>query len=286
MNINTAITYFIVSVWVVILIFGALTLIGPRWLKELSNPGKNTEALTIKNDGDLFLKSNKFNEAVQQYTHALKIAPDLEGAIANLAIAYQKMGNYDKAILSFNQLLKQDIKHPNIIYYNLGDIYEKTGQPNKARESYLLAADHSGFPEKSLQKVGQIYMEQKDWEKAINYFRMAIDNRKTIENTYKGMLITYQKTCADTSSAFMELDGKIKNKSYMSDLALYDEKIFDEQLDHEVQLAKAYNNVGYCLTMQEKYKEAREYLEIAIKIYPSFTIAINNLKKVDNFLDE
>jgi tetratricopeptide (TPR) repeat protein len=286
MKINTAITYFIVSVWAGILIFGALTLIGPDWLEDISDPGKDTEAQSIKNAGDLFLKSNRFNEAIQQYTKALKIVPDFEGAIANLAIAYQKMGSYDKAILTFNHLLTLDIKHPNIIYYNLGDIYEKTGQPNKARESYLSAANSSGFPEKSFAKAGQIYMEQKDWEKAITYFSLAIDNRKTLENVYKGTLITYRKDYADTSFTFKELDKKIKTNSYISDLSLYDETIFNEQLSHEVELAKAYNNIGYCMTMLEKYKEARKYLEIAINIYPSYIVAKNNLKIVDNFLGE
>jgi tetratricopeptide (TPR) repeat protein len=286
MNINTVITYFIVSVWAVILAFGALTLIGPDWLEELSDPGKNSEALSMKDAGDIFLKSNRYNEAVQHYTYALKIVPDLEGAIANLAIAYQKMGMYDKAIISFNHLLKLDIKHPNIIYYNLGDIYEKTGQPNKAKESYLLAANSSAFPEKSFQKAGQICMDQRDWNQAINYFRLALDNRKSIENTYKGMLITYQKAYADTSFTFKELDRKIKTKSYTSDLTLYDEKIFNDQLSREVDLALVYNNIGYCMTNLGKYKEAREYLETAIKIYPSYTVAINNLKIVNNFLGE
>lgn len=286
MNINKAITYFIVSVWALILIFGGLTIISPHWLEELSDSGRNVEVLSMKNYGDNYLKSNRFDLAVQQYLAALKIVPDFEGIIVNLGIAYQKMDLYDKAILSFNHLLKLNTKYPNIIYYNLGIIYEKTGQPDKARESYLLAANSSGFPEKSFAKAGQIYMDQKDWGNAIKYFRMAIDNLKTLENTYKGMLITYQKAYADTSSTFMELDSKIKTKSYMSDLALYDEKVFNEQLSHEVELAKAYNNIGYCMTMQEKYKEAREYLEIAIKIYPSYTVAINNLKIVNNFLGE
>jgi tetratricopeptide (TPR) repeat protein len=129
-------------------------------------------------------------------------------------------------------------------------------------------------------------MDHKDWENAINYFQLAIDNRKTLENAYKGRLITYQRDCADTSSTYMELDKKIITRSYVSDLALYDEKIFNELLSHEVQLAKVYNNIGFCMTMQEKYKESKEYIETAIKIYPSFTVAINNLKIVNNHLGE
>jgi tetratricopeptide (TPR) repeat protein len=286
MNTNTAITYILVTFWAVLLIFGVLTLIRPGWLEEISSPGKYAEAIIIKNAGDKLLKSNKFNEAVKQYTKALTIVPDLEDAIANLAVTYQKMGYYDKAIISFNYLIKLDIKHPNIIYYNLGNIYEKTDQPINACECYLLSANLSGFPDKSFAKAGQICMEQKEWEKAINYFKLAIENRKSIENSYRGMLITYQKDYADTSFTYMEFDRKIKTKSYLNDLTLYDEKIFNEQLNHEVELAKAYNNIGYCMIMQGQYKEAKEYLQIAIKIYPSYTVAINNLKIADTFLGE
>lgn len=286
MNLNTAISYFIISVWAVILIFGALTIISPDWLEKLSGSGKNVEVTSMKNFGDSYLKSNRFDLAVQQYKTALKVVPDDEGVIANLGIAYQKMGLYDKAILTFNHLLNLNIKHPNIIYFQLGFIYEKTGQPDKARESYISAANSSGLPEYAFQKAGEIYMEQKDWENAVKYFRLAIDNRKTLENIYKGTLINYQKDYDDTSSTYMALDRKLKTKSYMSDLTLFDDKVCDEQLRHEVELAKAYNNVGYCLTNLGKYKEAREYLKTAITINPSYTVAINNLKNVDNFLGE
>lgn len=286
MKVNTVITWFIVSVWGLIILFGVLTFIIPDWLGNLSHSGKNVEALSMKNHGDKYLKSERYELAVQQYLTALKIVPDFEGIIANLGIAYQKMGEYDKAILTFNHLLNLKIKHPGVVYYNLGVSYEKSGQPDKARESYMLAANCSSFPEYSLQKVGQIYMDQKDWENAINYFKLAIDNRKTLENTYKGTLISTQKDYADTTLIYKELDQKLKTKSYLNDLTLYDKRVFDELLSHEVQLAKAYNNVGYCMTNVGKYKEAREYLETAIKIYPSYTVALNNLRIVKNVLGE
>ncbi len=286
MKINTVITYFIFSVWGILLVMGALTIIGPDWLVELSHPGKNVEAISIKNAGDTYLKSNKYNEAIQQYTKALKIVPDLKSAIANLGVAYQKTGNYNKAIISFNYLLTLNPEFPGVVYYNLGEIFEKMEQPEKALESYLLAADTSAFPEKSYQKAGHIYMGQREWNNAIINFKLAIDNRQTIENSYKGMLLTYQKAYSDTTDTYQEISNILTTKSYLSHLNEYDEKIFNKQLNQEVNLAKTYNNIGYCLAMQEKYKEAQEYLNIALQIYPSYTEAKNNLKVVDNKLVE
>ncbi|NQU31819.1 MAG: tetratricopeptide repeat protein [Bacteroidetes bacterium] len=286
MKINTVITYFIFSVWGGLLIMGGLTLISPDWLVELSHPGKNVEAISIKNAGNTYLKSNKYNEAIQQYTKALKIVPDLKSAIANLAIAYQKTGDYNKAIISFDHLLTLEPEYPGVIYYNLGEIYEKIGQPKKALESYLVATHTSAFPEKAYQKAGHIYMNQKEWDIAIINFKLAIENRLTIENSYKGMLLTYQKAYADTTKKYQEIDDILKTQSYLSRLSEYDESIINKQLYREVNLAKTYNNIGYCLAMQVKYKEAKDYLIIALKIYPSYTEAKNNLKIVESQLAE
>ena len=286
MKTNGIITYAIISVWGILIIFGILTLLNPDWLSELSNPGKNIEAISMKNSGDNYLKSNNYPQAIAQYTAALQIVPDLKSAIANLAVAYQKTGNYNKAIISFNHLLTLNPEYPGVIYYNLGEIYDKTGQPEKALVSYLAAADTSAFPEKSYQKAGHIFMGQKKWSKAIFNFKQAINNRQNIENSYKGMLLKYQRAYPDTSFAYIEITELLETENYRNNLSKYDEVIFNKQLSQDIDLAKTYNNVGYCLAMQEKYKEAKFYLNIAVKINPSYTEAINNLKVVESFITE
>jgi tetratricopeptide (TPR) repeat protein len=265
---------------------GVLTVIGPDWLEDLSHPGRNVEAITIKNAGDNYLKSGKYGEAIQQYSKAIKIVPDLKSAIANLAIAYQKTGNFKKAIVSFNQLLKLKPEYPDVIYYNLGDIYEKTGQIDKALENYILASETSAFPEKSYQKAGHIFMENKDWINAIVNFKLAIDNRRSLDNSYIGMLITNQKAHNDTSNKFIEIEKILADSSYLSLFGNYDEQIFNSQLSTDIDLAKTYNNTGYCLAMIERYNESQYYLKTAIRIYPSYTEAKNNLKVVESFLEK
>lgn len=286
MKTNRIITYSILSVWGILIIFGILTILNPDWLSELSDPGRNIEAISMKNAGDNYLKSNNYPQAIAQYTAALKIVPELKSAIANLAVAYQKTGNYSKAIMSFNYLLTLNPEFPEIIYYNLGDIYEKTGQPEKALANYLAASETAAFPEKSYQKAGHIFMEQKNWKSAIHNFKLAINNRQNIENSYTGMLLNYQKTYPDTSQAYIEITELLETKSYLNNLSKYDEQIFNKNLSNDIPLAKTYNNTGYCLAMLEKYKEASSYLNIAIKINPSYTEAINNLKVVNSFMND
>ncbi|MFK5856700.1 MAG: tetratricopeptide repeat protein [Bacteroidota bacterium] len=283
---NKIISYSILSIWGLIIVFGIITVLSPDWLSNLSNPGKNVEAISMKNHGDNFLKSKKYNLAITQYTKALKIVPELKSAIANMAIAYQKTGDFNKAIITFKHLLTLNPEYPGVIYYNLGEIYEKIGDHEKSINFFLKASSTAAFPEKSYQKVGHNYMNQKKWDKAIDNFKLAIDNRKDIKNTYRGMLLTNQKAYADTSEMFIELGKIISAKNYLNHLWQYDDKIFNKQLSNDISLAKTYNNTGYCMALQENYNEAQYYLEIAIKINPSYTEAINNLIVVNGFINK
>lgn len=281
---NKIITFAILFIWGFLVVFGVLTLIQPSWLVELSDPGKNVEAITIKNSGDNYLKNNEYPQAIDQYKKALKLVPDLKSAIANLGIVYQRAGKYSKAVIVFNQLLTMNPEYPEIIYFNLANIYEKTNKPDDAIKSYVLSAKNSSNPENAYQKAGRLYMKAKDWENAIYCFRLAIENKQNIENSYKSMLINQQKTLSDTANEFTKISDKIKNESYKQHLSEFDITIFNSLLASDINLAKTYNNLGYCLALQEKYTESKYYLEIAIKIDPRYTDAVNNLKAVENFI--
>jgi len=283
---DIVITFIILSIWGLLIVFGILTLLKPNWLSNLSDPGKNVEAISMKNIGDVFLKAKKYNKAIAQYKAALKITPKLNSAIANLAIAYQKTGNYNKAVISFNHLLTLNPEYPGVIYYNLGEIYKNTDQTNKAISNFLKAADTAPFPEKSYQNVGYLYMNNKDWTNAITNFKLAIDNKQNIENMYRGMLITNKKASADSTTNYHDIVDLLKNKNYLNQLTLFDDAIINKQLSSDISLAKTYNNLGYCLAMQKNYEEAKGYLNKAIKINPSYTEAINNLKVVNGFISK
>ena len=283
---NKIITFSILSIWGILICMGILTLISPAWLEEISNPGKNVEAISIKDAGNRFLKNHQYEQAIIQYTSALKIVPDMKSAIANLAVAYQKTGRYKNAIISLNYLLKKDPEYPNVIYYNLAEIYEKTKQPKKAINNYLLASETAPFPTTSYQKAGKLTMDQKEWNKAIECFNDAINNRLTIENAYKGMLLRDKELYNDSSEIYIKITKLIETESYTDSLFIYDRSIFDEVLMHNISLAKTYNNIGFCLAMQKEYNTAISNFNKALEIYPGLTDAQNNIKAVNKLMED
>ena len=283
---NKIITFSILSIWGILICMGILTLISPAWLEEISDPGKNVEATIIKDLGDGFLKNQQYELAIMQYTFALKIVPDMKSAIANLAVAYQKSGKYGKAITAFNYLLKKDPEFPNVIYYNFAVIYEKMKQPEKAINNYLLASKTAPFPITSYQKAGKLLMDKKQYNKAIECFNNAINNRLTIENAYKGMLLRDEQLYDDSSENYTIITKLIDTQSYTDSLFIYDRSIFDEMLMHNISLAKTYNNIGYCLAMQEQYNKAISNFNKALEIYPGLTDARNNIKAVRKLMED
>jgi tetratricopeptide (TPR) repeat protein len=102
---------------------------------------------------------------------------------------------------------------------------------------------------------------------------------------YRGMLITNKKAYADSTETYKNIVNLLDNNNYLNQLSMFDDTIINKQLNSDMELAKTYNNIGYCLAMQENYEEAQHYLNKAIKISPSYTEAINNLKVVSRFIN-
>lgn len=259
-------------IWVIIFTFGIITLISPPWLEELSNPGLNAEAITIKSAGDTYLKNNEPEKAIPLYKSALKILPDYQAAVANLAIAYQKTRNYQNAILSFKYLLNDNPTHPDVVYYNLGELEEKTGNTSEALHYFLLAADQAPYPQNALQKAGKITMDQKRWEKAILLFEKAIDNRMTIENAYLGMIKLEVQVQTDSTP--------FNHTIPVNYAEIYDPSSFEMMLNNDINLARTYNNLGFCQANIKEYDQAIQNFNVALKISPSLSDARNNIKAV------
>ncbi|PLX03895.1 MAG: hypothetical protein C0595_05285 [Marinilabiliales bacterium] len=281
MSLDKIISYVIFSIWGLLLIMGIFTLLQPQWLQDLSVSGKNSEAISIKKSADNYLKNKRYGDAINLYKKALKIVPDLKGAIANLAVSYQKSSNFNLALITFKHLLKLNPEYPEVIYFNIAEIYEKQNDLDKAIKYYLLSAEHAAFPEESFQKAGHILMNNNEWEEAILNFKLAIENKKTFANLYKGMLINYRKSLDDTSSLFQEINNILESESYLKLQDLYYKQSIDIQIGNDTKLIKTYNNIGFCLAKIKRYDESVIYLKKALEMDPGFVKAKNNLMVVE-----
>ncbi len=280
---NRFIRYFLVSIWGILILFGFISLLQPKWLVDISSDGKMTEAVHIRNYGDVYLKNGNYKAAVFQYKKAIKIQPDLVSAIGNLGICYTQLKQYDEAIKIFKYLLKIDTENTHINYYNLAELYKRKNDAESAIKYYLKSAETNPYPLHSYQYLGEIYLKLGNWELAIESFEMALDNKLTLGNSYYGMLKSMKITSTDEPDI---QEAVTVHLAQNADLTIYDNDVFVNELKSDKEIAKTYNLLGYAFHRNNQLKEAKENYELALNIWPKFEDAKNNLKRLDDFKTE
>ena len=88
------------------------------------------------NDRGLQLyREKRYDEAVAQFTEALKLRPDFALAANNLGFVYYRQQRYAEAARWLENTLKIDPSRA-VAYLNLGDAYFQSGDKDKARQAY------------------------------------------------------------------------------------------------------------------------------------------------------
>jgi tetratricopeptide (TPR) repeat protein len=269
----------LITIWSLLVIFGFLTLLQPKWLKDISSPGKESEALDIKYYGDRFLKKGDYRSAISYYKKAIKIQPDIYSAIGNLGIAYMQLKNYDKAIHKFEYLLQNDTNNIHTNYYNLAELYKQKGDIETAISYYIKSAEANPFPIYSYQYLGELYIKYQHWNLAIDSFQKALKNQLTLENSYYGMLKRVERSYLNGT----EILNTVRYlQKHTGDLTKFDGRIFTAMLKKDKEIAKIHNYLALIYYHQNDINQTIYHLKKALEIWPSFNEAKQNLRKVEN----
>lgn len=128
------------------------------------------------NLGTVFMKTQKFSEAVKQFQLALKInSSDLESMI-NLGNSFLNLKNYEAAIGIYLKAIAANPKMPDITY-NLAYAYQEGGYFDKAIKTYeqVIKIDKTRQISKLVYiNMGSIYDERGEYDKAILSYRRGL----------------------------------------------------------------------------------------------------------------
>ena len=275
---NKFIRYSLSSIWGFLILFGFISLAQPKWLVDITSPGKEVEALRIRNYGDLYLKSGNYIAAIAHYKKAIQIQPDLISAIGNLAISYTQLKQYDKAIKLLLYLVKVDTENVHTNYYNLAELYKQIGDTESAVECYIKSVETNPYPIYSYQYLGELFLKLQEWDSAIESFELALANKLTLENSYYGMLKSMKKSTTDEPEILEAVKLFLLNPV---EFEKYDNKIFEKMLLKDKEIAKTYNFLGEAYFMNNELKKAKINFEIALNIWPDFVKVKQNLKNLE-----
>ncbi|PNX48352.1 MAG: hypothetical protein BV456_09880 [Thermoplasmata archaeon M8B2D] len=249
--------------------------------------GTSAAILLLALSWESFFQLNTWENGITLFEHAISVTQNNFLAENNLGADYSSK-DLDKALLHLKAALK--IK-PDFIkaLYNLGNIYAKKDQIDRAINCYLKVLKINPDNVVALNSLGFIFFNQGDYDKAIYYFRTVLkaDPSKTDVRMNLANVLFLQTKPDEAISLYRKIlqnEPEIADVHYnLATVLSYQNKInesvhhYNETLRIDPKYSKAYYSLGNIFLNQGKIKEAAAYFFRAIHIKPDYVQVYNKL---------
>jgi len=181
-----------------------------------------------------------------------------------------------EAIKHLKKAISLNPKKKNMIYNNLGMIYAYEAKYDTALTMFRTALDLGIRPAPIWRNIGQIEGECQNWNKAIESYRNAIKNKRTLKNMYTDMLngALYAVENDDYIEKVQEiLEHGVSNE----DLAPFDSVIFNIFLRRDVKLAEDYKDLAIAYEKNGQINEAIHHFRKALEVRPKWSAIYNRI---------
>jgi tetratricopeptide (TPR) repeat protein len=173
----------------------------------------------LNNLGATYHNLGRHKEAVEVYMQAIKLKPDFTLAYNNLGAAYAHLGRHEDAIVAYKQVLGYDTRSA-VTYLNMGVAYDELGDRQKAIESLRMAIQiRPGYAD-AHNRLGYILVKQGRAQEAVEFFRKAIELRPDFAEARFNLGVS-NMILGNSDSAF-EAYGALKSLNQNLASQLYD----------------------------------------------------------------
>jgi tetratricopeptide (TPR) repeat protein len=186
------------------LLLGGLALLSwvePAWFMRWVEPGRLSEAETVKDQGDVLLRSGQLGRAATAYLQSLGKQPDLHGARGNLGIVYLKQGRLEEARRVFEDQLRLNPGEEEVTTHYLGEIAERAGDLATAAAWYRRSAEQSPYPAQSWNRSAYLFLESGRLEEALAALEQAKEATLSFPGLLSGMLLSRVPKALDPDSS-------------------------------------------------------------------------------------
>ena len=234
-----------------------------------------------------FIQLNTWKNGIALFEHALSVTQNNYLAENNLGAAYSSK-DLDKALFHLKVALKIKPDFEKAMY-NLGIIYEKNGQNDRAITYYLKVLKINPDNFGALNNLGFIFYKEGDYDKAIYYYNAALktDPTKTDVRMNLANVLFLEAKPDKAISHYKEIlqdEPKIADVHYNLANVLSSQNRINEAVHHynetiriDPEYSKAYYNLGNIFLSQGKIEEAVTYFIRAIKFKPDYVQVYNKL---------
>lgn len=153
-------------------------------LSDVSLPSiQDIESLALFEEGNRLYEEKNYSGAADKFEKFLEKNPHLFQLNLNLGNCFREMGEFEKALETYEKILNK-VKEEKGSYEgdesaarafaSIGETYIKKGDLEKANDSLQQAMALFPDDEALAFNVGEIFFTQREIDKAIEYYRMAI----------------------------------------------------------------------------------------------------------------
>ena len=163
-----------------------------------------TNAVAYLNRGSAQATLGELSFALNDYSTALRLAPDMVEAWYDFALAYcnrgvsqVEIGRYDDAIADYAIAIGEE---PDLTYChaNRGNLYLMLGEYQKAIDDYTAALGEHPSDANALSRRGQAYEAMGQTKEAIDDFNAALEINPSLDSAKEGLSrLTQQQKHSD-----------------------------------------------------------------------------------------
>ncbi len=242
---------------------------------------------TLKALAEVYAKSKRFPEAINQYQRIIELNPNDSGARGRLAELYSWVGNNDKAIVTYKEAIELDKKNHGL-KTGLARVLRWSRRYDEAEQLYNDVLKENPNHHKALEGLAKIYAMTGDLSAANGILDKAIRLYPDEAELYKekGNVLAWQKDFHGAMEALQRGLSLSQNnpdiyrtigdvyfwmKDYQKSIETYKkaEAVEPDNIDTHLMLAKVYRAMG-------KAQLSEEHLKVALRINP-FNAEANKL---------
>ena len=221
------------------------------------------------------------DKAVEHYTTAINLNPELTVAYNNRGNAYSEKSEVDRAIRDYNIAIDLNPEY-TVAYNNRGNAYSEKGEVDRAIRDFNTAIDLNPEFAEVYNNRGNAYTDKDNLDRAIQDFNTAIDLNPEFAEVHNNRGNAYSKKgefdrAIQNFNTAIDLNPEHAEVYYNRGNAYYNKGDLDNAIqdynraiecNHEDTLA--YNNRGVAYTKKSEWTSAIQDYNRAINLNPEF----------------
>lgn len=201
------------------------------------------------------MQLEEYDKAVTALQRASEEKPEDIKINYNLAQAYQKAGQYDKAEEAYGMLAQLNPQDANVYYSTVLRMYDEAGMQDRAIESAKKLIELNPDSEINIYNLGIMYMKLERFDEAIQTFQDVLAIRPDYAYAYYNIGFCYSR--------------KKKQRESI--------EAFEKFVELDPENADGWFNVGVGYMVLKQFSKALKPLQKAVELRPGHGVALYNL---------